>query len=113
MNVMPDDTLDRVHVGEPQSGAQQALPFVGEQALGWTGPEQFAVIGDGLVRILDTRGAAVRVIEPFPTPRGAARGRPDRRAGRDIADRRATRRHRRGADRHRPRANDPAGRAEP
>jgi hypothetical protein len=70
MNVMPDDTLDRIYLGEPQSGAAQVLPFVGEQALGWTGPEQFAVIGDGLVRILDTRLAAVRVLDPFP-PRSA------------------------------------------
>jgi hypothetical protein len=54
MNVMPDDTLGRIYPGEPQSGAVRALPFVGEQALGWTGPEQFAVIGSGLVRILDT-----------------------------------------------------------
>jgi hypothetical protein len=66
MNVMPDDTLDRIYLAEPQSGAEQALAFVGEQALGWTGREQFAVIGDGLVRILDTRLAAVRVIDPFP-----------------------------------------------
>ena len=66
MNVMPEDTLDRIYLAEPQSGAVQALAFVGEQALGWTGPEQFAVIGDALVRILDTRLAAVRVIAPFP-----------------------------------------------
>jgi hypothetical protein len=66
MNVMPDDTLDRIYLGEPQSGAVRQLPFVGEQALGWTGPEQFAIIGDGLVRILDTRLAMVRVIDRFP-----------------------------------------------
>jgi hypothetical protein len=66
MNVMPDDTVDRIYLGEPHSGAVRALAFVGEQALGWTGPEQFAVIGDGLVRILDSRLAAVRVVDPFP-----------------------------------------------
>jgi hypothetical protein len=66
MNVLPENTVDRIYLGEPQSGAVQELPFAGEQALGWTGPEQFAIIGDGLVRILDTRLEQVRVIDPFP-----------------------------------------------
>jgi hypothetical protein len=66
LNVMPDDTLDRIYLAEPQSGAVRALPFVGEQALAWTGPAQFAVIGDRLVRILDARLTTVRVIDPFP-----------------------------------------------
>jgi hypothetical protein len=66
MNVLPDDTVDRIYLGDPQSGAVRALPFAGEQALGWTGSEQFAVIGDGLVRILDTRLAVVRVVDRFP-----------------------------------------------
>jgi hypothetical protein len=70
MNVLPDDTVDRVYLGEPQSGDVRALPFAGEQALGWTGPEQFAVIGDGLVRILETGLATLRVVDPFP-PRSA------------------------------------------
>jgi hypothetical protein len=66
MNVMPDDTLDRIYLAMPQSGAVQPLPFVGEQAVGWTGSEQFVVIGDGLARVLDTRLAALRVVDHFP-----------------------------------------------
>lgn len=67
MNVMPLDTLDRIYLADPASGGLQALPYVGEQALGWTAPDQFAVIGNGLVRILDTQLREVRTVEPFPS----------------------------------------------
>jgi hypothetical protein len=66
MNVMPEDTLDRIVLAQPESGAMHELPFRGEQALGWVGPEQFAVLDDGVVRIVDTQPAVVRVVEPFP-----------------------------------------------
>jgi hypothetical protein len=66
MNVMPEDTFDRIVLAQPESGAMEELPFRGEQALGWIGPEQFAVLGAGVVRIVDTQAAVVRVVEPFP-----------------------------------------------
>ena len=74
MNVMPDDTMDRVYVGDPAAGTVRMLPFVGEQALGWTGSEQFAVLGQGLARILDAGLAQRQVVTPFPAGAGLVEG---------------------------------------